>query len=196
MTFRSQLEKAWKTTQVHLKGHLTFQELKFKWQIYYYTGAKDCYCNSSFFWNTVTDSCLCYQTNPAISLASLSSTQNCYTCCFRITARIRGSAAAHITPTKLSVTVRLSARMSIPQSQQGAQFRAQPDGGRLITALGTYAYSISLIHDTKCLISSPYFLLLLLHFVTDNMLHQGNELLWLPGNSRETAKTTRKKFRI
>lgn len=88
---------------------------------------------------------MCYQSNFAITVASLSSGQIQQFCCHNLRQRISSIASS-----ELSVTVRLSAGMRISQSQRGTQIiRAQRDGYT--------AYSRCTEH-TKCVITAPFFI--------------------------------------
>lgn len=194
MTFRSQLEESLKNHAGAFQRPSDISGTPFQVKILLLRWSKRAhYFNISFLVKHCRLIPVC-ATNQVLQIRwRLSSMRNCSTSCFPVNSSHQRISS--ITSTVLSVTVKLSAGMRIPQSQQGAQLiRAQQDGGRLITALGICACSIYQIHNTKCGIRAPYFHLPFLYFLTDNMLHQANELLWLPWNTVGNSKKNKKEI--
>ena len=117
-----------------------------------------------------------------MKMAFLSSMQKCSTSCFLVTARIRGSAARH-QPSCQSLSRWVSTRR---ESHKVCRELDSSEHSRMVKRCFRHT---CLIRDTKCVImTAPCFLLSLRHSSTDNMLHQANELFWLPGNKMENSK--------
>lgn len=134
----------------------------------------------------MADSCLCYHSHFAITVASPCKTVRPAVFFLQLASENQQRriirAVSHCQTECWDEDLTKSGGNSIHQST----------AGWWEAALGIYAYCIHPVHDTKCVATAPYFLRILLHFSSDNMLHQANELFWVSGNQTETSENNKK----